>query len=259
MVIGFPILTELATAFGWRWAVASLLVPVALLTAGASLLPQRELGGRRTGLVADYLARYRHVLGHAEVNWLLAVNLLRNLAWTAPLIYGVVIWGELFHLSLRGYGWMSSLAGVVYFVGSNLAPALIRRSSAFRAFLAAAALQVVTSAGFALAVGHLTAALAAYCGLVFAGGMAAVAVNVMMQDVLPESRGAVLSLSGTMSQSGSALGGALGGLILATLGAVVIAPLINLLMPAAVLAGWLSVRRPAPLAEPIEQAEPAIV
>lgn len=257
-VVGVPILTQLATAFGWRWAVASLLVPIVVLAAGASLLPNQKTGARRAGLLTDYLARYRHVLAHRAVSWLLAANLLRNVVWNVPLIYSVSIWIELYHLSLRGYGWLFSAFGMVFFAASNLAPGVIRRGSPYRAFAGGMALQLAAGAGFALTSRSLWGALAAY-GVVFcfSGAVVGVALNVLLQDVVVESRGAVLSLSTTTNQAGLALGGLLGGLILATLGPVALIPLISLLAPATVLAGWLSVRRPAPAAGQAEPVEPA--
>ena len=252
-VVGVPILAQLALAFGWRWAVATLLVPVALLTVGASLLPRRELKPRQAGVVGDYLARYREVLRHAAVSWLLAANLLRNVAWMVPLTYSVAIWIGLFHLSLRDYGWVFSGAGVVFFVGSNVAPALLRRIVPYRAFLLGLVLQFAAGLGFVLTRGNLGGALFAWDGVFcFGGPLSGVAMNVLLQDVLPESRGAVLSLSTTTNQSGSALAGILGGLILAWLGAGALLPLTSLLIPAAMLACRLSVRRPATVAEPVE-------
>ncbi|HET9014900.1 MAG TPA: MFS transporter [Thermomicrobiaceae bacterium] len=256
-VLGIPVLTQLAAAFGWRWAVVSLLVPIAALTAGANLLPRLALDARRAGMLADYLGRYRQVLGHTEVSLLLTVSLLRNVVWTVPLIYSVAIWNGLFHLSLRGFGWVFSVGGVVYFVASNLAPAVLRRVSPLRAFVAASVVQLAAGLGFGLTTGSLTGALIVFCGgIAGSGPVAIVALNVLLQDVLPEYRGAVLSLSGTMGEAGSALGGIVGGLILVTLGAIALVPLTSVLIPASVLVCWLSVRRPVRVAQPAERAEP---
>ena len=73
-------------------------------------------------------------------------------------------------------------------------------------------MQLAAALAFPLALGNLTLALLLFCGpLAVGGAFAAVAMNILLQDSLPEARGAVLSLSTTTQRAGSALGGILGG------------------------------------------------
>ncbi|HET7037218.1 MAG TPA: MFS transporter [Thermomicrobiaceae bacterium] len=250
-VVGIPILTQLEALTSWRWAAASLLVPLAVVVAGASVLPDRELGARPS-LLADYLARYRLVLRHRETSYLLLANLIRSIVWTAPLVYSVAIWVGLFHVSLRGYSWIFLVAGVTYFAGSNLAPATVRRIGPGGVFVAGSVIQFAAALAFGLATSNLAAAILLVCGLIFfAGAFVSVALNILLQSSLPEIRGAVLSLSNTAGQAGAALGGILGGVILASLSAGALIPVISLLTPLALAAVWLSARgfQPAPLVE----------
>ena len=255
-VIGMPILTHIASYASWRWAVASLLVLVVMVIAGVSLLPRRELNARQP-LLADYAARYRQVLHHTEATYLLLASLIRNIIWTAPLIYSVAIFIGLFHLSLAGYGWVFMIAGIYYFVASNLAPQAVRRTSARRVFVASTLVQLAGALAFSLALGHLVLAILFFCGLFFAAGaFAAVAMNILLQDSVPESRGAVLSLATTTQQAGSALGGMVGGVVLAELSAGALLPVISLLTPIVLFAIWRSDGKQGLVSE-VELLEPA--
>ncbi len=254
-IIGLPILTHLASFAGWRWSVASLLVPVIMIVIGVSVLPHRDLTVRQS-LLADYLSRYRQVLHHRETTYLLLASLVRNIIWTVPLIYSVSIWIGLFDMSLSEYGWVFMFGGLCYFVGSNLAPQAIQRTSARRVFVLCTVVQLVVALGFSLALGNLALAIFLYSGFFgIAGAFAAVAMNVLLQDSLPAARGTVLSLSTTTQRAGSALGGILGGLILAGFSAEALLPVISLLTPAVLLAVWGSVRW-QPTVD-VEQLEPA--
>jgi predicted MFS family arabinose efflux permease len=172
---------------------------------------------------------------------LLFASLVRNIIWTVPLIYSVAIWVDTFQLSLSGYSWVFLVGGAVYFVASNVTPALVRRLGARRVAVVGSLLQLVAALGFGGANGYLVAALLIYCGAFCAAGAAvALALNVLLQDSLPEARGAVMSLSGAAQQAGAALGGVLGGLILAGVSALALVPLISMLTPLVLVALWRS-------------------
>lgn len=254
-IIGIPILTHLATYFGWRWAVASMLFLVAVLMGGISMLPDRELNARQS-FFADYLARYRQVFNHAETTYLLLASLIRNIIWTAPIIYSVAIFIGLFHMSLAGYGWVFAIAGVFYFVASNLAPQAIQGTSARHVFVASTLVQLAVALAFTVALDSLALAVGLFCVVAVAGAFAAVSLNILLQDSLPEARGAVLSLSTTTGRAGSAVGGILGGVILAGLSAGALLPVINLLAPVALFAIWRSAGAEGLIRE-TEELEPA--
>jgi predicted MFS family arabinose efflux permease len=239
-VVGIPLLTHIATRSSWRWAAASVLLPLTFVGIGATLLPQRALGTRRA-LLAEYAARYRLVLQHRETTALLLASLLRNIIWTVPIIYSVAVWVGAFHLTLSGYSRVFLVAGLSYFVASNLAAGVIRRVGARRVATGGSILQLAAALGFGLAAGHLITALLLFCGLFCAAGaVVAVALNALLQDSLPAVRGAVMSLSGTMGQAGSALGGVIGGIILAGVSAMALVPLVSVLTPLVLLAIWRS-------------------
>lgn len=251
-VIGIPLLTQIGAAASWHWAVASLMLPLLIVVAAASVLPRRQIDTSRT-LVADYLASYRRVLHHGETTFLLLANLVRNIIWSLPLIYSAAIWMGLFHVSLRGYGWLFLVGGTSYFLGSNLAPAALRRLPARITVVAAALAQLVAALGFLLAGGRLMPAVLLYWGaFCFAAALGAVALNILLQDSLPEVRGAVLSLSSTTQQAGSAVAAIAGGVFLAGFSAGALLPLAGLLTPLVLGAVWQSGRayQPASVASP---------
>ncbi len=114
------------------------------------------------------------------------------------MIYSVAIFVGLFHLSLNGYGWVVMVFGLCYFIASNLAPRAIQRTSARRVFVASMVMQLVAALTFPVALGNLALAILVLGGLFsMAGAFAVVALNILLQDSLPEARGAVLSLSTT--------------------------------------------------------------
>ena len=104
-IIGVPILTGIASLTNWRWAIAALLLPLAAMEVGVMILPRRQLKAEATFL-ADYLSRNQRVLHHSETTWILLASLVRNIIWTAPIIYSVAIWVDGFHIccgSIAGY------------------------------------------------------------------------------------------------------------------------------------------------------------
>ena len=256
-VIGVPILTQIAAASSWRWAVAALLVPCVVATLLIRVLPSRSLGSRTT-FVRDYLASYRRVLHNHETRWLYLATLTLATAETAPLIYSASIWQGLFDLSLESFGWIFLLGGVCYAIGSNLAPVLLRRRSPREACMLTGGLQFLAALSFPLVDSSLPAALFVYAGpVVMLSALNVVALNVLLQDSLPADRGAVLSLDGTIAKCGTACAAIFGGIILAAAGEGAIIPLINLVLPFTLLAFWRSGQGPGKPALVLETVETA--
>jgi DHA1 family inner membrane transport protein len=80
LVGGLPLVTQVAALSSWRWAMALLLVPLALLFVGTRRLPTAVAPtGRRSG--QGVLAHYREALRHGESAWLLVAVLLIGLAY----------------------------------------------------------------------------------------------------------------------------------------------------------------------------------
>ncbi|HET7036409.1 MAG TPA: MFS transporter [Thermomicrobiaceae bacterium] len=258
-VIGVPILTQIAAASSWRWAAAALLVPCAAATLLIGVLPSQHLRPRTT-FVRDYLASYRRVVRNHETRWLYLGTLTLAMAEAAPLIYSASIWQGLFDLSLQSFGWIFLLGGICYAVGSNLAPVVLRRYPPRTVCIAAAALQMMAALVFPLANNSLAASLVIYgIFVVTLGALGIVALNVLLQDSLPNDRGAVLSLDGVVGKAGTAGAAIFGGIILAVLGEGAIIPVISLVLPFTLLAFWRSGQRPTAPAlafEPVETAAP---
>lgn len=249
-VIGMPILSYLAAWFGWRWAVGALVVPLLIVALGVGLLPVAERPVLRRSLLQEVQGRSRLVLGSRSTTWLLGAGLIRSVVWSGSLVYVAALWLSLFDFSLEAVGWIILVYGAAYFVGSHLAPSILRHLSPQVVYTAATLLQMAAMLG-AFAVRTHVVGLLLLTGVIHmaAGAVVFVTTNILLQDSLPGARGAVMALSSTTTEFGAAIGAAVAGLVLAVWGYVAIFPTLSLLLPVSLLCLWWStraVRAPAP-------------
>jgi DHA1 family inner membrane transport protein len=240
-LIGLPVITQIEAHAGWRWAMASILIPLAVVLLGTRWLPGG--GTRSSGSAwAEWWSGYRAVLSRSETMWLLGLMVAQAFVWFAWIIYlGAFAEKEL----AMGAGLISLLfligsAGDV--LGSNLGPILVRR---WRPRPVAAVVSGILAAGlFAVGMAFVDTAalilLAAITGI--AGGALFICTNILMLDSYPEGRGVVMSLQSAGLEAGGALGTAAFGAALALsdsytasyrlLGVAALASLVCLLMSA---------------------------
>ena len=216
-VLGLPVLAQLSDAAGWRWAVAALLPPAALLLVGAGRLPGRAAGagGPRW---RGWGAGYRRVLGNGETVWLLGALLVQMAVWFGWLIY-FGAFAEADHGADAGaLGLLFLAAGGAQAAASNLVPPALRR---FGPRVVTAALALALAADL-LAVGIVYRSVWSLAPFVVVAGAASgglfVCTSILLLDSFPAARGSVMALQSVGVQLGGAVGAAGVGAALTLLG-----------------------------------------
>jgi predicted MFS family arabinose efflux permease len=252
-VIGMPLLIQIDAAAGWRWTIAALLIPIAIMFAGSFGLPSRATNDEPFHL-GDYARHYRRVLGSRETNWLLTGHLLRGITWYASLFYlgafALTTYGlDADRLSLLFIG-----LGSVFFVATNLMPVVARAVGHHRLYTVAI---IVLSANY-LVAGQTTEPWGLYVFvaiLCLAGAGVAVAESVLLLDSHPSARGGVMSLRSASVEIGMATGAALAAILLVlTDDYASVYRSFGLLLPPVLLPLMMSRRRRVVVAQPEQLA-----
>ena len=214
IVAGLPAVAQIEAVAGWRWAIAALLLPLALLFAGAGVLPSRRGAAPAAGGRPGYLA----VLRGPQTVWLLGTMV----------VYGIVYVGWLTYVGAylerdfgAGAGTLTVLflaAGAAELVANNLTPLLLRRVAARTVYTVTGAVWMLNLA----ATGVLyTTVWSLFVSIAITGACACVlymALYVRVLDAAAETRGTLVSLLAASSGLGGALGALTGGGALALFG-----------------------------------------
>ena len=210
-IAGLTIVTQLADIAGWRWALASLLVPTALVALGSAWLPAvapAAPGRQRPG-------GYGAVLAHPPVAWLLAVVVVLCLVRAGWEVFFGAFTATAFAIGAHALSLLFLIGGCAQILASNLTPVLLRRRPAPSVFVGAT---LLVSAGL-LAVSALTGAWWRVIPFVVLFGLAwpvlYLTATVLLLDALPGARGAVMSLQTGCFEFGWAAGAAVSGAALA--------------------------------------------
>jgi DHA1 family inner membrane transport protein len=215
-VVGVPLLTAVAAAQGWRAAFLAL----AALGAGALALAARGLppDDRTAGppvRVGAILAAYRPLLRDRPTLGVMAATLLRTTGAWGMGTYVVAYLIEEHGLALPVAGLAFSAAGAGIFVGSLAAGGRLG-ARPLRPLLVAAALLAGAVVGAAVL---LALPPAAVIGLTFLGfginGVGNVAGTTLLADEARAGRATTMTLNGALVSLGAALGGSVGGALLA--------------------------------------------
>jgi DHA1 family inner membrane transport protein len=213
-LLGLPLITQVEAATNWRWATASLLLPVALVLIGTRWMPAGAVAVRGP-IWAGWWNGFRGTLARAETVWLLGLIVVQSVVWFGWFIY-LGAFAEVRHG--MGAGLLTALflvGGAGDVVASNLAPVLVRRwrprrvCAVMTAILAASLLGVGVVFTGQAGLFVFTAVASA------AGGALFICASILMLDSYPEGRGAVMSLQSAAMELGGALGTAAFGVALA--------------------------------------------
>jgi predicted MFS family arabinose efflux permease len=244
LIAGQPILTQISARAGWRWAVASTLVPPLIVLFGTRWLPGTALQ-LEVGRLGDlYRQRYRQVLASRETIWLLAVFIVMLSVYGAVSVY----LGGYLKTELGAGPNATSLAflvgGICFTLGSFVVPRIIERRPKHWVHGAFTGLLGLNLLGVGIIYTSIPSAV------VFAGAVAFLCASlylitgILLLDSLPEARGAVMALQSAGSEVGVTIGAAWGGAALAVGGNDYVAMYrgLALLLPFVVLCLALSAR-----------------
>jgi predicted MFS family arabinose efflux permease len=212
VLAGLPVVALVEDAAGWRWATASLLVPLAILISGHRILPATVPHSSSPQLrLTD---RYRQVLGHRRARVLLFASSILGCTYFGWLTYlGAYVEVD-FGGGARDLSLIFVVAGIGELIGNNFVPNALRRWSAPNVY-------AVCGVGYAgaLAAGGIgtqwmvTAFITSTFISVTSAGQY-IAVNILLLDAIPTARGTAISLAAAAMAVGGAIGVAVAGFAL---------------------------------------------
>jgi DHA1 family inner membrane transport protein len=247
IILGLPIITQLGEHFGWRVALASIGLPVALLLAGTAFLPTSP---RQDVLPArpQHLEPFRAVLGNGRTRWLLVMMGLNLGIYTGWLVYFGAYATEVFAITAGTLSTLFFLSGLTEFAANNVTPPLLRRFDAIH--VAAVALAIAGAALLLTGIVITTIPGALLAAVLVLNGTAAayVAGTSLLLNGEVSHPGAAMALTSASTGIGNALGPFIAGWALATSGSFEMAyRVLGLFAPVAIVALWLATRRSQPL------------
>jgi DHA1 family inner membrane transport protein len=246
-VLGMPIVTQIEARLGWRIAMGSIAVPVALLLAGTFVLPPSPRRQQMT-VRPHPLAAFRAVLGDRRTRCLLVVLGLNLGLYSGWLIYFGAYTVDVFAASATVLSLLFFLSGVTELVANNLTPPLMRRFDAVTILYVMLASVAAALLLTGIAVTTVPAALLAAIIVLNGTASAYIAANALLLDGDVSHPGAVMSVASAFIGVGTALGPFVAGWGLATTGSFEAAyRTLGLLAPVAILALWLGTRRRTPV------------
>lgn len=251
-LLGIPLLTTVAARADWRVAFGAL----GLVGAGVAVLVWWAVG-RDAATAAGplrlggVLAAYEPLIRHRPTLGLIGSTLLGNAGLWTVLSYVGAFYVERHGFDIQRVGLATVPPGLALFFGSLAAGGRLGGLPLRPLIVAARALgAVLLGAGLLLPlpVGPFIALMAVNAGMM---GVATVAITLLLTAESPAGRATTLTLNGSANSLGIALGGAIGGLLLALgdyaaigVGALVLSG------AAAVLAWWSRARAVGAAAAP---------
>jgi predicted MFS family arabinose efflux permease len=217
LMAGLPVVTVLEDAAGWRWAISSLLIPIALFFAGTWLLPATRPARADEPFKSGALSVYRQVLEHDKTRWLLITQVLFALLYVGWLTYYGAYAEEELGADAGTISLLFLAAGIAELLFNNVTPYLLRRMTSFQLFATGS----IAFAAALLSTGLLvTNTAGAFVAIVLISGAASVnfmVLSILLIDSQRELRGPVMSLNSAAIGIGAALGAAIAGASLAVL------------------------------------------
>ena len=215
-VVGLPVLTQIADAAGWRWAIVAP-APLAVVVFAGSLALPRVASAPGGPLWSGWAAGYGRVFRQGETVWLLAAMVALMAVWFSWLIYFGAYAETVFGVGAGTLSLLFLAGGAAQVAANNLTPPLLRRRPPrVVASLAAAIVGVnLLLVGVAYTEGWTLFPFIAIGSA--AGSVMFVSINILLLDSIPAARGAVMSLQSAGLELGGAAGVAVTGLALAAL------------------------------------------
>lgn len=228
LLIGLPVLTQIAAITGWRWTVTSVLIPFGVLLIGTQWLPAHA---PMSTADASNEGGLRKVLSHASAVWLLVAVALFWLVFIGTYSYWGAFFDEHFHATANEMTLLFLVGGAADLFGTYTAPVALRwRSPRFMLLTCSA----IFGANL-IAIGFIYSSLWSFFPYMVVSGAASGALvvyaSILLLDALPSVRGAMMSLSASGNSLGGAAGTALAGGLLAVQGYIAVYVGLGLLIP----------------------------
>lgn len=216
VIAGVPVLTAIADSFGWRTAIGSLAILIAVsipaVRHGLGEAPSRS--STRMSL-AGVLDAYRPLIHHRPTLGLVIASLIGNAGVWIMATYLGAFYDERYGYTTQQIGWVYFVPGVTLFVGSLATGGRIGALPLRPLIVATRLTTGIAIAGlFILPIpGLFGLGLLAIQGVMTSISMVAVVLLLMRES--PASRATTLTLNTVALSLGIALGSTLGGALLA--------------------------------------------
>jgi predicted MFS family arabinose efflux permease len=212
VLLGLPVLTQIESWIGWRWAAASILLPLGLLLLGTVGLPRRATLAAVSAVSSGQTVVWRH----QRTVWLMAAVMVFWLVFFGSFAYLGAFASTEFDVDANSLSLIFLIGGIADLVGTYLTANLIRWRSASILFAVATVAYAANLVAIDLVYTELWM-LYGYMAIAgFSSGVASVAGSVLLLDSLPSARGALMALQSASISLGGALGTAIAGGLLAT-------------------------------------------
>lgn len=241
IVAGLPILAQIEAVASWRWAIAFLLLPLALLLVGACWLPAQQMPPRAAFRGASL--GYRQVLGHIPTRGLLGAMLIFAIAYVGWLTYFGAYAESDFGATANTLSALFLVAGIAELVANLLTPALLQRVAPRRVFAVATIVMVADLLATDVLFTGLWTLFVSIVAISICAAVLYIAGNALLLDAMPSARATVMALGSAGIGAGAALGSLIGGGALALFGDyAMVYRLLGLLLSLAIVAIVLSAR-----------------
>lgn len=228
-IVGVPLVTAIGALAGWRSAFLALgLLGVVAIVLMLWLLPPDRPGaeaagpGRPAGCPRGTpgwrfsIAAFAPIVADRPTLWLYGSSLARNLGVWAFVTYLGAYLVQVHGLSAAEVGWVFTATGVGNFAGSMATGGPLGRIP-LRVLAIAAPLVIAVSLGPVVMLPSALAVVVVMLVVGFVGnGVSIVAHNTLLVSGSPAGRATTTSLNQTCMSLGGAVGGSVGGLLLAT-------------------------------------------
>jgi len=215
-VVGVPLMASIAALWSWRFAFAALGVAAAVvIVLTRHTLPENRPVTTSSLGIRQILGAYRPLLRDRPTTSILGSNLFRSTgSWTVGTYIATFLVLDR-NLSVQQASLAFAVAGLGLFLGS-LSAGVPLRLIAPRSVLVGCSAIGASLVGISMALPVPTLWV---FGLVFAGlfvnGVGNVAANLLLIDETPAGAATTMSLNGAVLSFSSAMGGVVGGLLLA--------------------------------------------
>ena len=214
-VIGAPAIGFIAGFGGWRLVLLSFILPISVTSLLLAFfgLPSESCNHQPTVSRMVSIRSFREVLLNRLAIACLVGNTLRSIAFMAVLLYGISFFREHF-LASTGFASIVMLsAASSYTLGSLICGRFVNRFGRKTLTVWATLLAGIFTISFAY-LPTLWLSLALFFLGAWFFGMGASAASSLTLEQVPKFRGTMMSLTSAAESLGSALGAALGGVIL---------------------------------------------
>jgi predicted MFS family arabinose efflux permease len=219
VIVGIPVLTTVAELFGWRVAFVALAGFTALLLFAAfRIIDIVQTRPDTAWTIGGMLGSYRPLLNHGPTATLIGATFVGGIGVWLMATYVGAFYSERFGFSIQQIGWVYLVPGATLFIGNLLVGGRVGSLSLRPLVVINRILNGVAVAGlFMLPITALIGVgLLAVQGLTT--GIATAAVPILLIRESPAGRATTMTLNIAALSLGTAVGSALGGLLLAVSG-----------------------------------------